>query len=67
MVPIKCNQLFNQYPPLDLAEIKSQPLKIQKNNCCSSSSGGSFLWFPSPGGYLHLFLPMISTATQPPS
>ncbi|KAF5753851.1 hypothetical protein HanXRQr2_Chr17g0784681 [Helianthus annuus] len=30
MVPIKSNQLLNQYPPLDLAEIKSQPLKLPK-------------------------------------
>ncbi|MFS7924255.1 hypothetical protein Hanom_Chr03g00270471 [Helianthus anomalus] len=28
MVPIKSNQLLNQYPPLDLVEIKSQPLKL---------------------------------------
>ncbi|MFS7982727.1 hypothetical protein Hanom_Chr10g00966181 [Helianthus anomalus] len=30
MEPIKSNQLSNQYPPLDLAEIKSQPLKLIK-------------------------------------
>ncbi|KAF5760554.1 hypothetical protein HanXRQr2_Chr16g0754851 [Helianthus annuus] len=30
MEPIKSNHLLNQYPPLDLTEIKSQPLKLTK-------------------------------------
>ncbi|KAF5811659.1 hypothetical protein HanXRQr2_Chr04g0183911 [Helianthus annuus] len=30
MEPIKSNQLSNQYSPLDLAEIQSQPLKLIK-------------------------------------
>ncbi|MFS7972938.1 hypothetical protein Hanom_Chr09g00850741 [Helianthus anomalus] len=53
MEPIKSNQLLNQYPPLDLAEIKSQPLKLPKNNCCSSSS-----W---------QFLVVFSTSTMIPN
>ncbi|MFS8011965.1 hypothetical protein Hanom_Chr14g01315191 [Helianthus anomalus] len=30
MVPIKSNKLLNQFSPLDLAKIKSQPLKLTK-------------------------------------
>ncbi|MFS8014157.1 hypothetical protein Hanom_Chr15g01341291 [Helianthus anomalus] len=44
MVPIKSNQLLNQSPPLDLAEIKSQPLKLTKITAVVAV-GGSFLWF----------------------
>ncbi|MFS8031099.1 hypothetical protein Hanom_Chr17g01541771 [Helianthus anomalus] len=65
MVTIKSNQLLNQYSPLDLAEIKSQPLKLTKITAVVAVQGSS-LQFPSPGGYLHLSLPIIST-TQPPS
>ncbi|MFS7963979.1 hypothetical protein Hanom_Chr08g00744711 [Helianthus anomalus] len=67
MVPIKCNQLLNQYPPLDLAEIKSQPLKLPKIIAVVVEVQSSSLRFPSSGGYLHLSLPIISTTTQPPS
>ncbi|MFS7941335.1 hypothetical protein Hanom_Chr09g00864421 [Helianthus anomalus] len=28
--PIKCNHLPNRYPPLDLAEMKSEPFKLTK-------------------------------------
>ncbi|MFS7933646.1 hypothetical protein Hanom_Chr04g00382321 [Helianthus anomalus] len=30
MEPIKCNHHSSQYPPLDHAEIKSQPFKLLK-------------------------------------
>ncbi|MFS8014325.1 hypothetical protein Hanom_Chr15g01343231 [Helianthus anomalus] len=38
------NQLSNQPPPLDLAEIKSQPLKLTKITDRMTVQGGS-LWF----------------------
>ncbi|MFS7949596.1 hypothetical protein Hanom_Chr06g00573471 [Helianthus anomalus] len=66
MEPIKSNQLLTQSLPLDLAEIKSQPLKLQKITVAVAVQGSS-LPFPSPGGYLHLSLPIISTTTQPPT
>ncbi|MFS8008539.1 hypothetical protein Hanom_Chr14g01273991 [Helianthus anomalus] len=52
MEPIKSNQLSNQYPPLDLAEIKSQPLKLIKITSLIAVES-SFLG-------LHIFLPMFS-------
>ncbi|MFS7925730.1 hypothetical protein Hanom_Chr04g00288551 [Helianthus anomalus] len=51
MEPIKSNQLSNQYSPLDLAENKSQPLKLIK-----IISNGSLKQFLG----LHIFLPMFS-------
>ncbi|MFS7992040.1 hypothetical protein Hanom_Chr12g01077621 [Helianthus anomalus] len=53
MEPIKSNQLSNQYPPLDLAEIKSQPLKLIKITSLMVVKS-SFLG-------LHIFLPMLSS------
>ncbi|MFS7913490.1 hypothetical protein Hanom_Chr02g00142381 [Helianthus anomalus] len=52
MEPIKSNQLSNQYPPLDLAENKSQPLKLIKITSLMAVQS-SFLG-------LHIFLPMFS-------
>ncbi|MFS7900559.1 hypothetical protein Hanom_Chr00s121603g01811861 [Helianthus anomalus] len=55
MVPIKSNRFANQYSPLDMAEIKSQPFKLIKKTAMMAVHGG-FLsrWFS------RLFLPMIS-------
>ncbi|KAJ0465818.1 hypothetical protein HanHA300_Chr14g0542331 [Helianthus annuus] len=48
MDPIKSNQLLNQYPPLDLAEIKSQPLKLQKITDVVAVQGSSLCFSQPP-------------------
>ncbi|KAJ0837821.1 hypothetical protein HanRHA438_Chr16g0782331 [Helianthus annuus] len=57
MVPIKCNQLLNQYPPLDLAEIKSQPVKLPKIIAVIAVQGAV------PYGFPHLVV--TSTFSRP--
>ncbi|MFS8009381.1 hypothetical protein Hanom_Chr14g01284051 [Helianthus anomalus] len=58
MKPIKSNQLLNQSTLLDLAEIKSQPLKLIKITSRMAVQS-SFLWFswwlppPFPAHHLH--------------
>ncbi|MFS7989840.1 hypothetical protein Hanom_Chr11g01051591 [Helianthus anomalus] len=41
MDPIKSNQLMNQSSPLDLTEIKSQPLKLTKITYLMAVQGSS--------------------------
>ncbi|MFS7992100.1 hypothetical protein Hanom_Chr12g01078301 [Helianthus anomalus] len=48
---IKSNQLLNQYSPLDLAEIKSQPLKLTKITIVMAVHGSLLAYF---------FMPMFS-------
>ncbi|KAM0069470.1 hypothetical protein Hdeb2414_s0001g00002141 [Helianthus debilis subsp. tardiflorus] len=55
MEPIKSNHHSNQYSPLDLAEIKSQPFKLLKKNCYCSSLG-RFFTLSFSGGYLPHYL-----------
>ncbi|MFS7997920.1 hypothetical protein Hanom_Chr12g01147671 [Helianthus anomalus] len=52
MEPIKCNHHLSQHPPLDLAEIKSQPLKLMKITSVMAVKS-SFMC-------LRIFLPMFS-------
>ncbi|KAF5770925.1 hypothetical protein HanRHA438_Chr14g0676131 [Helianthus annuus] len=56
MVSIKSNQLLNQYPPLDLAEFKSQPLKLPKITAVMEVLGSS-LQFPASSRFsAHVWL-----------
>ncbi|MFS8004343.1 hypothetical protein Hanom_Chr13g01224651 [Helianthus anomalus] len=57
MEPIKSNHHPSQYPPLDLAKMKSQPFKLPK----ITSIIGSSLQFLQIDSYHHLFMPIIST------
>ncbi|MFS8030603.1 putative aminopeptidase [Helianthus anomalus] len=45
---IKSNQLLNQYSPLDLVEIKSQPLKLTKIIVVMAVHGSFLAYFSCP-------------------
>ncbi|MFS7941773.1 hypothetical protein Hanom_Chr06g00480331 [Helianthus anomalus] len=60
MVPIKSNRFLNRYPPLDYAEMKSQPCKLQKITALMAIPGG-YGRFLEADSYLHLLRPTIST------
>ncbi|MFS7899381.1 hypothetical protein Hanom_Chr01g00070101 [Helianthus anomalus] len=63
MVPIKSNQLLNQFSPLDLANIKSQPLRLTKITAIVAVLIVSSCGFLT-GGYLCLATLTLPTSTR---
>ncbi|KAJ0691823.1 hypothetical protein HanPI659440_Chr15g0579191 [Helianthus annuus] len=53
MEPIKSNHHPSQYPPLDLAEIKSQPLKLTKITTSMAVIYGFLSWWLFPHFPVH--------------
>ncbi|MFS8011693.1 hypothetical protein Hanom_Chr14g01312021 [Helianthus anomalus] len=48
MKPIKSNQLLTQSPPLNLAEIKSQPLKLTNITAIMAVQDSSLQFLAAP-------------------